>query len=284
MQPGPRRGHLAQLGLLRSHLRFVCAFVLLSGAGAFAPAEQSAQQTAFKFPFPEKLSYRIEWRFVTAGNVTVQLSRTNTANWQLNMDVESAGLVTRLYKVEDKYKVVTDQKFCGVSSDLDAEEGKRHKVTSLSFDLPRNKVEYDDRDVLKNTSDKRWLDVPPCTHEIAGALASLRLMDVPPGKSATFPITDGKKVVYGKIEAQARENVNVDGKNYQAIRYEAFLFDNVLYKRKGRLFIWLTDDAARVPVQLRFQLGFPVGTVTVELEKQQQLWPEGATLAQAVTS
>lgn len=247
----------------------MCALVLL--AGAFAPAEQPAQQTPFKFPFPEQLSYRIEWRFVTAGNVTVQLARANAANWQLNMNVESAGLVTRLYKVEDKYKVVTDQKFCGVKSDLDAEEGKRHRLTSLSFDLPGKKVEYDDHDLLKNTSDKRWLDVPPCTREIAGALASLRLMDVSPGKSATLPITDGKKVVYGKIEAQARENVDIDGKNYQAIRYEAFLFDNVLYKRKGRLFIWLTDDAARVPVQLRFQLGFPIGTVTVELEKQQRL-------------
>jgi len=254
--------------LLGSHLRFVCALVLLFSTSASAPGQQ---QKSFKYPFPEKLSYRIEWRFVTAGNVTVQLSHINAADWQLNMDVQSAGLVTRLYKVDDKYKVVTDQKFCGVQSNLDAEEGKRHKLTSLSFDLPHNKVEYDDHDVLKNTSDKRWLDVPPCTREIAGALASLRLMDVPPGKSATFPITDGKKVAYGKIEAQARENLNIDGKNYQTIRYEAFLFDNVLYKRKGRLFIWLTDDGARIPVQLRFQLGFPIGTVTVELEKQQPL-------------
>ncbi len=245
--------------------------MLLFCSSVFAPAQQPSTQTSFKFPFPEKLSYRVEWRFVTAGNVTVQLSRFNAADWQMNMDIESAGLVTRLYKVTDKYKVVTDQKFCGVQSDLDAEEGKRHKRTSLSFDLPRHKVEYDDHDVLKNTFDKRSLDVPPCTREIAGALASLRLMDVPPGKSATFPITDGKKLAYGRIEAQAKENVNIDGKNYQTVRYEAFLFDNVLYRRKGRLFIWLTDDAARVPVQLRFQLGFPIGTVTVELEKQQQL-------------
>lgn len=255
--------------MLGSHLRFVRALVFLFSTIASAPGQQ--QQKSFKYPFPEKLSYRIEWRFITAGNVTVQLSRIDGADWQLNLDVQSAGLVTRLYKVDDKYKVVTDQKFCGVQSNLDAEEGKRHKLTSLSFDLPHNKVEYDDRDLLKNTSDKRWLDVPPCTREIAGALSSLRLMDVPPGKSATLPITDGKKVAYGKIEAQARENLNIDGKNYQTIRYEAFLFDNVLYKRKGRLFIWLTDDVARIPVQLRFQLGFPIGTVMVELEKQQPL-------------
>jgi len=248
----------------------VCALLLLSNATAFAPAQQPQQPSA-KYPFPEKLSYRVEWRLITAGNVTVQLSHANAGDWQLNMNLESAGVVTRLYKVEDRYKVITNQKFCAVKSDLDAEEGKRHKIQSLSFDIPHNKVQYADHDLLKNTSENKTLDVPPCTYEIAGALSSLRLLDVPLGKSATLPITDGKKVAYGKIEAQAKENVNVDGKNYQTIRYEAFLFDNVLYKRKGRLFIWLTDDAAHVPVQLRIQLGFPVGTVTVELEKQQQL-------------
>lgn len=255
--------------MFRTRLRSLCALLLLSHVTAFAPAQP--QQKSSRFPYPEKLSYRVEWRFITAGDVTVQLSRANARDWQFNMDIESAGLVTRLYKVTDKYKVVTDQKFCGVKSDLDAEEGKRHRIASLNFDPPQKKVFSDERDLLKNTSEKRSLDVPPCTYDIAGALASLRLIDLPPGKSATLPITDGKKLAYGKIEAQARETVAVDGKNYQTIRYEAFLFDNVLYKRKGRLFLWLTDDAARLPVQFRFQLGFPVGTVNVELEKQQQL-------------
>ncbi|MBV9761860.1 MAG: DUF3108 domain-containing protein [Acidobacteriaceae bacterium] len=253
----------------QSRLRFVCALLLLSGASAFAPGQ--SPQNPSKFPYPEKLSYRVEWRFITAGDVTVQLSRASAADWQFNMDIESAGLVTRLYKVTDKYKVVTDQKFCGVKSDLDAEEGKRHRIASLSFNPPQKKVLFDERDVLKNTTEKRSLDVPPCTYDIAGALACLRLIDLPLGKSATLPITDGKKLAYGRIEAQARETVVVDGKTYQAVRYEAFLFDNVLYKRKGRLFLWLTDDASRLPVQMRFQLGFPVGTVNVELEKQQPL-------------
>lgn len=249
----------------QNRLRSVCALLLLSGASGFAPAQ--APQKPSKFPFPEKLSYRVEWRLITAGDVTVQLSRVSAADWQLNMDIESAGLVTRLYKVTDKYKAVTDQKFCGVKSDLDAEEGKRHRIATLSFDAQQKKVLFDERDLLKNTSEKRSLEVPPCTYDIAGALASLRLVDLPPGKSATLPITDGKKLAYGRIEAQAKETIVVDGKSYQAIRYEAFLFDNVLYKRRGRLFLWLTDDALHIPVQFRFQLGFPVGTVNVELEK-----------------
>lgn len=253
-----------------SRLRTVCALSLISCATAIAPAQEQNLKS-LKFPFPEKLTYHVEWRLITAGNVSIQISPASGGNWQTDMNIESAGLVTRLYKVTDKYRVVTNSKFCGLNSNLDAEEGKHHKLTSMRFDVQHNKVEYDDRDVLKNTSDKRSLDVAPCTYDIVGALASLRLTDMQPGKWATLPITDGKKFAYGKIQAQARESVSLDGKSYQTVRYEAFLFDNVLYKRKGRLFIWLTDDAAHVPVQLRFQMGFPIGTITVELDKQQIL-------------
>jgi Protein of unknown function (DUF3108) len=96
-------------------------------------------------------------------------------------------------------------------------------------------------------------------------------MNLEPGKSGTLPVTDGKKMVNARIDAQSRENITVGGKTYRTVRYEAFLFDNVLYKRKGRLFIWFTDDADRTPVQFRFQLGFPIGTISLQLDKQEKL-------------
>ncbi len=51
------------------------------------------------------------------------------------------------------------------------------------------------------------------------------------------------------------------------MRYEAFIFDNVVFRRKGSLLVWLSDDAAHLPVQMRFQMGFPIGSVGLELEK-----------------
>jgi hypothetical protein len=54
---------------------------------------------------------------------------------------------------------------------------------------------------------------------------------------------------------------------FDTIKYEAFLFNGQLYRRKGRLFVWLTDDDRRLPVQVRVQLPFYIGTVTLQLEK-----------------
>ncbi len=247
------------------------AWVVLSFlfcTNGFAPAQQTFEKSS-RFPYPEKLSYRIEWRLITAGAATVEMSHETPADWQTTLNLESAGLVTRLYNVLDRYRVTSDEKFCATNSVLDAQEGKRHTITHLSFENTHHKVDYDQRDLLKNSTVKKELDIAPCTYEIAGALEALRGMNLQPGKWATLPVTDGKKIAYAKIEAQARENVNVEGKTYQTIRYELFLFDNVLYKRKGRMLMWVSDDAERLPVQFRLQMGFPIGTVTVQLEKHQ---------------
>jgi uncharacterized protein DUF3108 len=224
-----------------------------------------------QFPSPEKLTYNIEWRLMNAGTATVQLSRdTGSKGWNFNLKIESSGLVSRMYRVADSYKVVTLEPFCLVNSSLDAQEGKKHARSSSVVDSSRKKLIYDERDLVKNRSEKKELDIPTCTYDIVGALAAVRTLNLAPGKSTTMPITDGKKFAQAKIEAQTREKVTVTGTTYSTTRYEAFLFDNVLYKRRGRLLIWISDDARHLPVQFRILLGFPIGTITVGLQKQEK--------------
>jgi hypothetical protein len=245
------------------------ALLLLALPIGLAPAVAPPQESS-NFPYPEKLSYRIEWRMVTAGNAVIQLSRPAPDDWNVNIHLQSAGLVTHWFRVVDTYKADLQEQFCGSNSMLDAQEGKRHTITRLTFENMRHKVDYEEHDLLKNSTVKDEVTIAPCTYEIIGALDALRKMDLQPGKSATLPITNGKKLAYGKIDAQVKETINVAGKTYRAIRCEAFLFDNVLYKRKGRLFVWMTDDPDHLPVQLRMQLAFPIGTITVELEKHER--------------
>jgi hypothetical protein len=229
-----------------------------------------ANVNAVTFPFPEELVYRVEWRLMTAGTAILDLRSMPDHSWRTNLNIQSAGIVSRLYRVVDTYEVTTDAKFCLVNSALDALENKRHVNSRMS--VGNNlKLRYEEKDLIKNSTVQKEMDVPPCTREIAGALASLRLLRLEPGQATTIPVTDGKKVVSARIESQARESLSLDGKKYEALRYEAFLFDNVLYRRKGRLFVWLTDDGERIPVQIRLQLGFPIGNITIQLDKEQRM-------------
>ena len=82
-------------------------------------------------------------------------------------------------------------------------------------------------------------------------------------------MSDGKKSVMARVEAQQREDVKVPDAAYKTIRYEVFLFDNVLYRRSAHLHVWLTDDRRKLPVQVRVRLQFTIGTITLQLEKHE---------------
>ena len=253
--------------LFRYSRLWLCSFSL--ACAALVSAQGNQPKT--RFPGPENLTYQVDWRLVNAGTATVQLSRSGPSKgWEFNVSIASAGLVSRLYRVLDSYKVTTTEQFCVSGAHLDAQEGKRHSVSTFIADSSHRKLTYEDHDLVKNRTEAKELDIAPCTYEILGALAALRTLNIEQGKSTPVPITDGKKFANAKIEAQARETVSAGGKTYHATRYEAFLFDNVLYKRRGRLLIWIDDAPDHVPVQFRLFLGFPIGTITVELQKQEK--------------
>jgi hypothetical protein len=250
-------------------LRHFTAFLLIVACGSAAAAE-GEQADSKPFPSHEKLEYRVEWRLITAGLAHIETMPLGP-NWQTRLKLESAGMVSRLYRVNDTYRSLANTNFCGINSTLEAEEGKRRRLTTLSFDNSKHKLRYEERDLVKNSINSKEMDIAPCTHEILGALASLRTAHPEPGKTVMMPITDGKKTVMARIESQAKETLKINNNTYDTVRYEAFLFDNVLYQRKGRLWIWMTEDPAHVPVQIRVRLGFPIGSITLTLDKREQL-------------
>jgi hypothetical protein len=249
---------------------YVWLFILLVASSGSGWAQTEHSDPA-KFPYPEKATYRIEWRLMTAGSATLQLSHGDKQNWKLQLDLASAGVVDRLYQISDTYKLTTNEQFCGVESLLDGHEGKRRFATRMDFDTARHKVLLAENDLVKNTTVKAETDIAPCTYEVMGALSALRALKPDLGNTLSLSLTNGRKLVTAKVEAQARETLHLNGKSYSTIKYEAHVFNNVVYRRKGRLFMWITDDADRIPVQFRLQIGFPVGAITLELEKHDRL-------------
>jgi hypothetical protein len=72
-----------------------------------------------------------------------------------------------------------------------------------------------------------------------------------------------------KVEALAREKVVTPAGQFQCVKYEAYLFNGTVYARKGRIFLWVSEDERRLPVQIKLQFPFYVGTITMQLEKSQ---------------
>jgi hypothetical protein len=221
-------------------------------------------------PAHETLTYSIEWRLITAGRARVEWTSTGAESAQIKVKVESAGLVSKLFRVEDTYLAVVGSGLCGESVQLTSEEGSRRRETRINFDYPNHRADYLERDRTKNTVLlAKETEIPPCTHEIGGGLYFLRTLSLEPGQSVLVPLTDGKKSVVAKVEAQQREEVRTTAGTFKTIRYEAYVFNNVLYRRPAHLYVWLTDDARRIPVQIRVRMQVTIGTITLALEKRE---------------
>jgi hypothetical protein len=216
-------------------------------------------------PVTERLTYTVEWRLIHAGNVVVETGPASDV-----VKLESAGMVSALYKIEDTYRVQFDPSSCATTSSMDAKEGSRHRETTINFDRNRNRAFLTEKDLIRNTIvSKTDVQIPTCPHDVITALKQLRRTKVDVGQSVQIPITDGRKSAAVKIEAQERERITTPAGAFNTVRYDVNVLNGVVYTRTGRVFVWLTDDEKRLPVQFRLRLNFPLGTVTVELEKEE---------------
>ncbi len=229
------------------------AFALILTASWLLPAQSSSQRPAAApkkaavvpiDPKPEppppakaepvateRLTYGIEWRLIRAGTTVIDWQKKHA-----EMKLESAGMVSALFKVHDTYTVNFDEPFCVTSSLMDSFEGKRHHETRATYDRARNHATFQEKDVIKNSVVRsNVLEVPNCVHEVVGALLTLRGMSIEPGQSGQIPLSDGRRTASSKVEAQEREEVKTPAGNFKTIRYEANMMNGVVYTRKGQL-------------------------------------------------
>lgn len=220
----------------------------------------------------EVLHFGVEWRLIRAGTIKLTWSPIEgprNTRWQADLHAESAGLVSKLYKVDDNYSSLLQSELCAADVLFRTNEGRRQRETKVSFH--DGKANYLERDLVKNSVVlAKEIEVPKCVHDLMGGLFTLRTLKLEPGQSTQIPMSDGKKSALVRVEAMDREEIRTPAGTFKTIRYEASLFNEVIYSKKGRLFIWITDDAKRVPVQVQAAMKFLIGNITAQLEKHER--------------
>jgi hypothetical protein len=250
-----------------------CALTLLFAASNLHVGAQGDGGSPHPFPTAETLHYSVEWHLVNAGNATLRIEPVKgpkSPQWDIKVQVESIGVVSRLFKLDDKYTVHLEDQLCATGSDMDSFEGRKHHDTKVTYDRAKDHATYVERDLIKNTTvSTKETPIPGCVADVIAGLYKLRTMQIQPGQSVQIPTSDGKKSAQVRIEAQEREEIRNHLGRFKTIRYEAFVFNGVIYSKKARMFVWLTDDARRLPVQIRARMAFPIGSITLALEKDE---------------
>src|SRR6516164_1343587 len=206
-------------------------------------------------PARETFHYNIEWRLFSAGKAKVELTTAPQLrpSTQVNLHLESIGIVSKLFRVEDNYTANMSSGYCVQNLQMTTQEGNRQRETKITFDAETRKASYLERDRARNNAIilAQETEIPACVHDVIGGLFFIRTLNLEPGQSAQIPVSDGKKSVMVKVEAQAREDVKTPEGTFKTIRYEVGLFNGALYQRSAHVNLWMTDDRRRLLVQIK---------------------------------
>ena len=219
------------------------------------------------FAAGETLTYEVDWSVFTAGKIVVRLAGADKEGpSEIITSARSQGFVSLLYKVQDDYDSFFDpQTLCSRRISKKINQGSRRREMEIAFDGQRGVAVVDERDLNAPNAPPRHVEhkMPPCAEDVVAAFYFVRRQPLHVGQEIRFAANDGGETQTVVAEVQAEEMLQTALGNRKAIRVEPKVFGS-LYKRKGRLLVWFSDDEQHLPLRLRLMLS--VGTITANLK------------------
>jgi hypothetical protein len=178
---------------------------------------------------------------------------------------QSQGFVSLLFDVHNEFRSIFDpHTLCSQRISKKINEGRRRKETEIIFDSQRKLAILDERDLTKPQDPPKHAEneIPSCVEDVVTAFYYLRRQDFQIGKPLHMQVNDGSKTYDVTLDIQAHETVQTPLGNRHAIRVEPKVFSG-LFKRKGRMLVWFSDDDQHLPLRIKFMIA--VGPITATL-------------------
>jgi Protein of unknown function (DUF3108) len=213
----------------------------------------------YPLPVGQTYVYTGEWRIFNAGIATLRLEQAGHEDRVVGT-ATATGSVALLYHVQDRFESFFDPaNFCSRNAFRHVEEGFRRVDTNITFDYQYAKVIFDQKNIKKNEKKHEEHQISNCVTDLLSAVYYVASLPLQPGGFYSFPLNDGGQTLTVNIHVEAREQVKTPAGTFNAIRIQPESATGLL-KDKGKIWIWYSDDAARVPVQMRARMSW--GTLT----------------------
>lgn len=216
----------------------------------------------YQFPVGQTYVYGAEWRVFNAGLATLRMEKAGQEN-RIVATANAAGTISLLYHVQDRLESFFDPaSFCSHNTSRHIEEGFRRVESSITFDYQRGKALLDHKNIKKKESKHEEHDIPGCVTDMLSSVYYVASLPLLPGKTYSFPINDGGSTLTVLAHVEGREQIKTPAGTFKTIRVQPETASGAL-RDKGKIWIWYSDDASRIPVQMRARMAW--GTLTFSL-------------------
>ncbi len=248
--------------------------VLAGWFAAATPAQNPASlppltppPPSYNFPLKETLNYAVDWRVFPAGTGSIHIEQAGDTI-KVNASGETIEALNLLFRVSDKFESSFDRKSgCSYGFSKQIVEGRRQVNTDLKFDYAQRKSRQQEKNLVSGITKREEAQIPGCVTDLLSGIFYAASQPIQIGQSFQMPLADALHTLAVTMKPLSREEVKTPAGTYQTIRVQP-IADSGVVKNKGEIWIWYTDDARHIPVQMRARLFW--GTLTMRLTSIEQ--------------
>jgi hypothetical protein len=217
----------------------------------------------FVFPAHQTLTFTVDWRVFTAGTAVFHLDQQGP-QLRVNATADSVGGVTMLFPVVDRFQSGFDMGTgCSTGFSKQLQEGPRKVTGDLSFNYNAGRQTLVEKNLVKGTSKQQTAAIPACVTDSLSAIFYAASQPMVVGQEIRFPLADAMRTVTVTMKVEAREEIKTPAGTFQTLRVQPTAEEGIV-KNRGNIWIWYSDDARHIPVQIRARLFW--GTITFHLQ------------------
>ena len=232
-----------------SFLARTLAFLGILLAGPFLLSAGAASTEKSPFRNGERLTYQIRWLGIHV--LTTRLEVEGPVDWQggkvfrYRLRLDSAGLLHRIYPIRDSAVRLADaESLASRRTDIRQREGFRYRSYKW-FVFGKNHVLFgrENREPTRHEAPEGVLDA-------LTALYRIRAQALKPGTETEIAVFDRKRTRRVRVRVTQAERLDSLWGPVQTLRVEPEFIQDDSLNRKGRAWIWVTADEARIPVRI----------------------------------
>lgn len=219
--------------------------------------------SGYTFPARETLTFTVDWRVFTGGTAVFHLEQQGD-DLRINATADTVGAVNMLFPVVDRFQSSMNTKTgCSGGFSKQTQEGRRKINSDLSFDYHDGKQTNVEKNLVKGTQKTQTSNIPACVTDSLSAIFYAASQHMAVGQDFGFPLADAMRTVTVTMKVEGKEEIKTPAGIFQTIRVQPTAEEGVV-KNRGNIWIWYTDDARHMPVQIRARLFW--GTITFHLQ------------------
>ncbi len=198
------------------------------------------------FQVGEYLLFSIRYGLIYAGDATLEIRNIAVLGGRETYHIVSTARTNKafdlVFKVRDRHESFIDkQNLYSLRFEQHIREGGFRKDAVVEFDQRKHLAIWKDKEVK----------IPPNTQDFLSAFYYIRTMELEIGQAIAIANHTGGKNYPIYVKVLRRENVKVPAGRFDCVVVEPVLKTSTIFKHKGRLTIWMTDDNLKMPVLLR---------------------------------